>query len=121
MKTLIESVLAVAQQLSVAGIAIVAVVLLLVAFLKQFNKKDGTPWLTGNALLLVGFAIGFIAAVLTYLANHTPPVDADWYTWFGYCFVGLLYGVLVGVLPSGTYELVFKQLANNANSTAASE
>lgn len=117
MEILIEQVLDSAKSLAVNGIWIVVVVMILVAFLGQFKRKDGTDWLTGNAKLITGFVIGFVLAVLAYIANNRPEQSADWYVWFTYSFLGFLYGVIVGVVPSGTYELLLKK-KDNATSSA---
>ena len=111
-----------AQALSWGGIFIVVVVLLMVAFAGQFVRK-GTkePLLVGNAKLVFGFVIGFVFAVAAFLANTYPPVGEGWFAWFGYVFEGLLYGVIVGVLPSGTYELLLKQFAKKQNVSDSKE
>lgn len=109
MEILIEDVVAAIQGLGVAGIWIVVVVLALVAFIKQFKDADGMQIIQGNALLVVGFAIGFVSAVLAYMYNQVPPVDGDWYAWFSWALLGVVYGVLIGVLPSGVYELLLRE------------
>ena len=114
MDVILESVKEAAQALALNGIYIVGVVLVLVEFLKQFENKEGKQWLQGNWLLLVGFGIGALFAMLTYVANTVPPTgtvggDPAWHVMLGYWFLGAIYGVLVGVLPSGTYQLLFKK------------
>lgn len=98
------------QNLGVAGVSIVAVVMALVAFIKQFRDKAGEPFVQGNALLAVGFGIGFVSAVLAYMYNVAPPMaGSGGYAWFQWVFVGVVYGLLTGVLPSGVYELLLRE------------
>jgi hypothetical protein len=104
-----ESLLSVMDTLGIAGVSIGGLVLVTVAFLRQFDTKDGEQWLKGNKSLIVGFAIGFVFSIIAYIATNRPPIDTDWYIHFVYWVVGLMYGILFGILPSGTYELVFKK------------
>jgi hypothetical protein len=104
-----ESLFSVMDTLGIAGASIGGLVLVTVAFLRQFKNADGEQWLSGNKALILGFVVGFVFSVIAYVVTQRPPIGSDWYIHFVYWMTGIMYGVLFGILPSGTYELVFKK------------
>lgn len=94
--------------LIVGGISIVPVVLLVVQFAKKFKTKGGDQALQGNALLWFGLLVGFILGAMAYLVNFIPPIGAHWYDWTVWSIVGFVYCVLLGIMPSGLFDLIKK-------------
>lgn len=121
MELLFESTFGVIKELGVAGFSILVVVLVLIAFIKQFKNAEGEQKVQGNDLLIIGFGIGFVMGGLAYVANNRPPVDGDWYVIGVYCFIGLLYGLMTGVAPSGAYELAFRKETQKEPATNTKE
>ena len=114
MQILIQELFEAIQAIGVDGLWIAGVVLVLVAFAKQFKFKPGHPLageqvIIGNGLLWLGFGLGFGLTILAHLYNNAPPVGEGWYAWFRYVFIAVIYGALIGVVPSGVYELLLKK------------
>lgn len=88
---------------AVQGIPLIAVVVILVQWLKGFKKADGSPLIMGNALLISSFGIGLILGVL-YMIYAAQPVGSNVYESYKYWFASAIYGITLGGLASGSYE-----------------
>lgn len=88
---------------AVQGIPLIAVVVILVQFLKGFKKEDGSPLIVGNALLASSFGIGLVLGVL-YMVYAAQPVGTNVYEGYQYWFASGIYGITLGGLASGSYE-----------------
>ena len=93
---------------AVAGIPLIFVVLVLVQVCKSLKKADGSQLVTGNWLVVISLVWGLIVGS-GYQITQTRPPASDWWLIYGYWFVVMIYGVSMGLLASGFYDL-FKDL-----------
>jgi hypothetical protein len=89
---------------SVAGVPLVMVIMGLVYWFKSFTKKDGSKVFEGNGLLMVSMGIGLVLGGLFMLTQTRPPVG-DWWTGLQYWFALAVYGLMMGLVASGLYEV----------------
>lgn len=89
---------------SVAGVPLVLAIIGIVYWFKAFRTKDGTQLFQGNSLLLISMAVGLIMGG-GYMITQTRPPEADWWTVFVYWFAVAVYGLIMGVVASGLYEV----------------
>ncbi len=99
----------------VGGVPLVVVVLALVQLLKAFKNKAGEQLVTGNWLLLASLFFGF-AFGGGYMLLQTRPPAGDWWVMYGYWFTLTVYGLGLGVVSSGVYQ-VGKEVIEKALAT----
>lgn len=91
-------------QATVAGVPLVLVIMGLVEWFKRFHKRDGTAMFSGNGLLLVSMGLGLLFGGLYMVSQQRPPVG-DWWTVGVYWFAVAVYGLMMGLVASGIYEV----------------
>lgn len=90
---------------TVAGIPLVVVIIGVVYWFKSFKRKDGTATFQGNGLLLVSMSWGLLLGGLYMLTQSRPPAG-DWWDSLVYWFAVVVYGLMMGLVASGLYEVV---------------
>ena len=91
---------------AVHGVPLLFVVLGLVEWLKMFKAKDGSQVISGNWLLLASLLWGVLVGGLFMLTQNRPPAGIDPYLVFAYWFEIVFYGLAMGLLASGLYDLI---------------
>jgi hypothetical protein len=99
-------------QAAVKGVPLLFVVFGLVEWIKRFTKKDGTPAVTGNGLLVLSLLLGLLFGSGYMIITERPPQALDWYVLFVYWFGVGIYGIAIGLVASGFYEVI-KDLISN--------
>jgi len=94
---------------AVHGVPLLFVVLGLVEWLKMFKNKDGTPAIGGNWLLFCSLFWGLLVGGLFMLAQNAPPVGV--YDRYVYWFALVFYGLAMGLIASGLYDVLKNMLA----------
>lgn len=89
---------------TVAGVPLVLVIIGLVYWFKSFTRADGSKLFGGNVLLLISMAIGLILGS-GYMITQTRPPAGDWWPILGYWFAVIIYGLMMGIIASGLYEV----------------
>lgn len=82
------------------GVPILFLVFGAVQLMKKLTKPDGTPALTGNALLLAALAWGLALGLGFWAWQTRPPASPDPYEHYVYWFAGAAYGLGLGFLAS---------------------
>lgn len=90
---------------SINGWPYILVVIGLVSWFKEFKRPDGSRLFLGNDLLLISMGIGLVFGGAFILAKTRPPVG-DWWTVYVYWFGAVVYGLLLGLVASGLYNVV---------------
>lgn len=91
-------------QVSVAGVPLVLVVIGMTYWAKSFKKPDGNQLITGNGLLVISMAIGLVLGG-GYMLTQTRPPAGDWWPAVQYWFALAVYGLAMGLVASGIYEV----------------
>ena len=91
-------------QASVAGVPLVGVIIGLVYWFKSFKRKDGSAWFCGNDLLLISMCIGILLGGCYMVVQTRPPAGDVWII-FVYWFGAVVYGLLMGLIASGIYNV----------------
>jgi drug/metabolite transporter (DMT)-like permease len=81
--------------------------LLVVMGLVEWFKAQGV---TGKTLGLVSMAVGLILGGGFMITQTRPPVG-DWWTSYVYWFGVIVYGIGLGIVASGLYDIVKKLLS----------
>lgn len=89
---------------SVVGVPLVLVIIGLVYWFKSFKRADGSRLFTGNQLLVISMLIGLVLGGL-YMMTQTRPPTGDWWLIMGYWFAVWVYGLMMGIVASGLYEV----------------
>lgn len=82
------------------------VVLGLVQYIKLLKNSQGEQLITGNWLLLCSLVIGSVFGVITRMLAERPPGGGDWYIQFVYWVVAIVYGLAIGLIASGLYDVL---------------
>jgi hypothetical protein len=93
-------------QAAVKGVPLLFVVFGLVEWGKRLTKKDGGQLIDGNGLLVLSLALGLLFGSGFMIMTERPPIAGDWYVLFVYWFGVLVYGIAIGLVASGLYDLV---------------
>ena len=93
-------------QAAVKGVPLLFVVFGLVEWAKRLTKKDGTQAINGNGLLVLSLAIGLFFGSGFMIMSERPPESLDWYVLFVYWFGVGVYGIAIGLVSSGLYDLI---------------
>jgi hypothetical protein len=89
---------------SVAGVPLIFVIIGLVYWAKSFTRKDGSGYFCGNDLLVISMGIGLLLGG-GYMVYQTRPPAGDAWILFGYWFTVVIYGILMGLVASGLYNI----------------
>jgi hypothetical protein len=89
---------------TVAGVPLVLVIVGLVVWFKSFKRKDGNRLFSGNALLVISMLVGLLLGG-GWMITQTRPPAGDWYLVYVYWFAVLVYGLAMGIVASGLYEV----------------
>jgi len=89
----------------VGAVPLMFVVLGLVEWFKRFKRKDGSQAITGNTLILVSMVIGLLFGVGYMVTQERPPASLDVYVLFVYWFMALVFGLAIGLISSGVYDI----------------
>lgn len=90
---------------AVNGIPILFIILALVEFAKRLKKSDGTQAIQGNGLLFLSLTIGVFFGTGYMILTTRPPSGADWYPIFVYWFSVFIYGLALGLIAAGIYDI----------------
>ena len=93
-------------QAAVKGVPLLFVVFGLVEWAKRLTKKDGTQAINGNGLLVLSLALGLFFGSGFMIMSERPPESLDWYVLFVYWFGVGVYGIAIGLVSSGLYDLI---------------
>ena len=93
-------------QAAVKGVPLLFVVFGLVEWAKRLTKKDGTQAINGNGLLVLSLALGLFFGSGFMIMSERPPESLDWYVLFVYWFGVGVYGIAIGLVASGLYDLI---------------
>lgn len=91
---------------AVAGIPLLFPVMGLVEFIKLFKDKDGFQLVSGNSLLLSSLLIGLVFGTGYMITVTRPPATPDWYIAYVYWFGVAIYGLAIGLVASGLYNVI---------------
>lgn len=89
---------------SVAGVPLVLVIVGVVSWFKGFQRADGSQLFRGNALLGVSMGVGLLLGGIYMITQQRPPAG-DWWTGLVYWFAVTVYGLMMGIVASGLYEV----------------
>lgn len=87
------------QTASVGAIPLIAVIIGLVAYFKQWG-------VSGKKLLLVSMAIGLVLGSGYMITQQRPPANTDWFPVYTFWFGVAIYGLAMGLVASGVYDAV---------------
>ncbi len=95
-------------EVAAAGVPrLLLVIMGLVEYFKRFKRKDGTQLFTGNVLLLISMAIGLLFGLAWVIFQVRPPGSSpDWWPVYVYWFGAGLYGLVLGLVASGLYDVL---------------
>jgi hypothetical protein len=93
-------------QAAVKGVPLLFVVFGLVEWAKRLTKKDGSQLITGNGLLVLSLFLGLFFGSGFMVMSERPPLSLDWYVLFVYWFGVGVYGLAIGLVASGLYDLI---------------
>lgn len=82
----------------IKGVPLLLVIVGLVEYLKRLNVK-------GNPLLFASMGIGLLFGV-GYMVTQTRPPEADAWLVYVYWFGNVVYGIGLGVVASGLFDVV---------------
>jgi len=83
---------------TVGAVPLVFVIIGLVEYFKKLGVK-------GNTLLLISMGIGILFGV-PYMVSQQRPPAGDWFPIFTYWFAAIVYGIAMGLVASGLYDVV---------------
>src|SRR3990172_95675 len=95
---------------AVAGVPLLFVVLGFVEWLKGFKNRAGGQLVDGNWLLLTSMLVGLMLGG-GFMLTQTRPPAGDWWLGYVYWFVTIIYGVGLGIVASGLYNIIKRILA----------
>lgn len=93
-------------KVAVQGVPLLFVVMGVVEYCKSFKNKDGTPKFTGNTILLISMGWGLIIGSGYMITQTRPPVAGDWWEYFVYWFGVIVYGIAIGLIASGLFDVI---------------
>jgi ABC-type polysaccharide/polyol phosphate export permease len=93
-------------QAAVKGVPLLFVVFGLVEWAKRLTKPDGSQLITGNGLLVLSLFLGLFFGSGFMVMSERPPLSLDWYVLFVYWFGVGVYGLAIGLVASGLYDLI---------------
>lgn len=92
-------------KVAVQGVPLLFVVMGVVEYCKKFKNKDGTPKFNGNVILLISMGWGLLIGS-GYMITQTRPPAEDWWIIFIYWFGVAIYGIAMGLIASGLFDVI---------------
>lgn len=92
-------------KVAVQGVPLLFVIMGVVEWFKRFKKADGSPRFEGNTILIISMVWGLIIGS-GYMVTVTRPPAGDWWTVYVYWFGVIVYGIAMGLIASGLYDVI---------------
>lgn len=100
---------------AITGVPLLFLVFGIVEVMKRLKRRDGSPTLTGNAVLLASLAWGIVLGLGYAIAQTEPPQhESAWVTyvyWFGCIAYGLGLGILAAIFFEALKAIVLRAVS----------